>query len=123
MKTRMNQNSLQANLFTNKKRGKEIVFDYIFRHAYPTQADIAKGTGLSRQTVAGRVNDLLYKDQTIKRAGKCTVNGRTFDMYRCRKPNEIAEMQRKSSFDQLLDELRQCNYMDDVYKLIEKYDR
>jgi len=128
MKTNVNENSLQA--YCQKKRKLQIERVYSTIEVMPliTQPEIAKILNLSRQTVAGRCND-LKKTCRIIADGNRTIDTRNYECYRIATPYDKIEIKQKP-IERLLSELKSlslnnffgCIEINELNKIIKKYE-
>ena len=130
MQTRVKKTSLIANEQTDKVTGKQRVLNCIRNYSSCSQNDISTITGLSRQTVSARINDLLYKDQKIKIKGTIKVGSYQYEIYRLRKDFEEPEQRKLSKSEQIIKRLEHAvnvysfvGFIDArvIQEIIEKY--
>ena len=98
MKTRINNNSLQAfREYANKNSNILKIFQTIESAGYITARDISDKTGLPINIVAGRVNELMYDKQAI--TIHSNINNRS--VYKIRTETDPLNVRPESARDKL----------------------
>ena len=117
----MNPKSLEANEAIEPKKAtdKERILRVLTDNMFANQRFISQVTKIPRQTVAGRINDLLYIDKLIV---SCHKSGK-FTNYRLRKENEPAEERPLSKSEKIKKQIEQMKSIEPDMFVRAAYDR
>ena len=120
MKTRISENSLEANKIANKETAKKRilkVFDLNYTKYFSCEY-ISKLTGLPEKTVSARINELRYDDCKLVYGFSIDNKGH----YRLKYDEEEPDYRPLSLFEQLYSDLSKLsNIQEDVALILGKY--